>query len=332
MAEDIRDSSKRDADDIDAPLRGVAAHSHLGGPRSIEEETARIRKRVRALNDQVNERSGRNLASAIVIALVLIAAVLSSLLIDKRWFIILGIAMVAVLVVELSTAMRGVGLRVPRIPSTLVGLAVVPAAFYLGTAWQWAALIVGTALVLLWRLVQSLLEKPRFSRKQFAVDASSSIFVQLYVTFLGSFSALLVAQPDGEYWALAFVIIVVCVDTGAYASGLKFGKHKLAPKISPGKTWEGTVGGTTIGIVAAILLCLFLLDLPWWFGIIMGTAIAVTATAGDLTESMVKRSLGIKDMSNWLPGHGGFFDRLDSMIPSGAMAFALYFWAAPLMQ
>ena len=331
MAEDIRDNPERDADDIDAPLRGVAANPQLGVHRSLEEEAVRIRKRVRKINEQVNQRSGRNLASAIVIAIGMVVAVFSSLLIDKRWFIILGIAMVAVLVVELSTAMRTVGLRIPRIPSVLVAFAVVPAAFYLGMAWQWAVLIVGTTVVLIWRLVEALVEKPRPTSGQLGADATSIIFVQLYATFLGSFSALLVAQPGGEYWTLAFIVIVVCVDTGAYVSGLNFGKHKLAPKISPGKTWEGTIGGTLLATGAAILLCVFLLDMPWWFGIIMGIAITVTATCGDLTESMVKRSLGIKDMSNWLPGHGGFFDRLDSMLPSGAMAFALYFWAAPLM-
>lgn len=332
MAEDLRDSSGRDADDIDVPPRGVAGNPHLTGHRSLEEEAARISKRVREINEQVNKRSGRNLASAIVIALVLVVAVFSSLLIDKRWFIILGIAMVAVVVLELAAAMRKAGYGIPRIPSMLVAFAVVPAAFYLGMAWQWAALIVGTTIVLLCRLIQVLFTKPRPSARQLGSDATSIIFVQLYATFLGSFSALLVAQPGGEYWTLAFIIIVVCVDTGAYASGLKFGKHKLAPKISPGKTWEGTIGGTVLATIAAILLCAFLLDLPWWFGLIMGIAIAITATCGDLTESMVKRSLGIKDMSNWLPGHGGFFDRLDSILPSGAMAFALYFWAVPLMS
>ncbi|HCA16742.1 MAG TPA: phosphatidate cytidylyltransferase, partial [Alcaligenes faecalis] len=111
----------------------------------------------------------------------------------------------------------------------------------------------------------------------------------------------------------------------------RFGRTKLAPRVSPGKTWEGTLGGTALAILAAVLLGHFLLGLPWWFGFVMGPALTITATAGDLTESMIKRSLGVKDMSNWLPGHGGFFDRLDSILPSGAMAFALYFWAAPLM-
>ncbi|MGO1545209.1 MAG: phosphatidate cytidylyltransferase [Gulosibacter sp.] len=326
-----RERAKRDGDGIDDPPRSDAARPRTDGVNAFEAEAVRIRNRVRSINAQVNERSGRNLASAIAIAVVLIVAVVASLLIDKRWFIVLGIAMVAVVVVELSTAMRKVGLRVPRLPSALAVFAVVPAAFYLGPAWQWAALIVSTGFVLIWRLVEVLFEKPRPSRRQLGIDASSIIFVQLYATFLGSFSALLVAQPRGEYWALSFIIIVVCVDTGAYATGLKFGRTKMAPKISPGKTWEGTIGGALTAIAAAILLCVFLLDVPWWFGLVMGPALTLTAAAGDLTESMVKRSLGIKDMSNWLPGHGGFFDRLDSMLPSGAMAFALYFWAAPLM-
>lgn len=299
--------------------------------RPLTGERARIATRMRSLNSRVNERSGRNLLSAIGIGVALVTVLLGSLLIDKRWIVVTGTLLVLALVIELATAMRDAGRHVPRVPSALVPLAVVPLGFYYGPAWQWGSLLIGLLVVTAWQAVSQLVARQRLS-SSFSGDVTSSVFVQLYATFVGSFTALLVAQPEGELWALSFVIVVICVDTGAYVFGMRYGRTPLAPRISPSKSWEGIAGGGLTAIGAAVLASIFILDLPWWFGIIMGIALTVTAVAGDLTESMVKRDLGRKDMSNWLPGHGGFFDRFDSMLPSGAMAFALYFWATPLMQ
>ncbi|MFD2757184.1 phosphatidate cytidylyltransferase [Gulosibacter faecalis] len=292
---------------------------------------------MRRINDQVNERSGRNLLSAIGIAAVLIAAVLLTLLIDKRLFIPLGMAICVLVVVELTTAMRRVGRRVPRIPSVLVALTIVPIAYFFPPSVFWVAFLTGVLFVVGWRLVEAGLHRVQrsrlvTSRRQLAIDASSSAFVHFYVTFLSAFTVILLSQPLGEFWVLSFISVVVAVDTGAYAAGLQWGRTKLAPRISPGKTWEGIVGGFVFGTVIAIIACVWLLNLPWWFGLIMSVALTVTGVCGDLTESMIKRDLGVKDMSNWLPGHGGFFDRVDSLLPSGAMAFALYFWSTPLME
>jgi len=129
---------------------------------------------------------------------------------------------------------------------------------------------------------------------------------------------------------LAFIIIAVASDTGAYAAGLSFGKHPMAPKISPKKTWEGFAGATLAALIAGVLLALFMLGLPWWTGLVIGIVILGTATAGDLGESMIKRDLGIKDMSSWLPGHGGVLDRLDSILPSVVGALALFYLFSPL--
>jgi phosphatidate cytidylyltransferase len=148
--------------------------------------------------------------------------------------------------------------------------------------------------------------------------------VQGYVTLLGGFCVALVAKPDGQWWTLAFMIVVVSVDTGAYISGLNFGKHPMAPKISPKKTWEGFAGAALFAIVAATILSIFMLQQPWWFGLIFGPLILASATLGDLGESHLKRVIGIKDMSHWLAGHGGFLDRLDSILPSAAITFVLY--------
>jgi phosphatidate cytidylyltransferase len=155
-------------------------------------------------------------------------------------------------------------------------------------------------------------------------DMTAGAFVLAYVVFLASFTAVLTAQDGGQWWTLAFLLVVISTDTGAYASGLTWGKHPMAPTISPKKTWEGFFGSVVAATIAGVLLAIFMLDQPWWVGIILGVTIALTATAGDLSESLIKRDLGIKDISTWLPGHGGFLDRLDSILPSAVAAFGLY--------
>jgi phosphatidate cytidylyltransferase len=154
--------------------------------------------------------------------------------------------------------------------------------------------------------------------------------VVLYVPFLGSLAMILLSQEGGEWWALAFIIITVAADTGAYGTGLAIGRHPMAPRISPKKTWEGFGGAFVAALAAGVLLAIYMLGLPWWTGLIIGAAILATATIGDLGESMVKRDLGIKDMSSWLPGHGGVLDRLDSILPSATAALALYYLLSPL--
>ncbi len=146
----------------------------------------------------------------------------------------------------------------------------------------------------------------------------------IYVAFMAGFTVLLTAQDGGQWWTLAFLIVVVAVDTGAYASGLAFGKHLMAPTISPKKTWEGFAGSVAAALIAGILLAIFMLQQPWWVGVILALAMVLTATSGDLAESLIKRDLGIKDISSFLPGHGGFLDRLDSALLSGAVAYALF--------
>lgn len=294
----------------------------------FRKRAAREHERLRERNEAVNKRSGRNLAGAIAVGVLLGAVVIVSLVFVKQLFLLVGLGFAGFLVVELSTAMRHAGRSVPRAPSLAVVLLVLPAAYYLGPGWQWTALLAGILFVCAWRLAEVLLQRPRPRGREVRRDLAGASFVQIYVTFLGSFTVMLVAQERGQWWAIGFLLITVCIDTGAYVFGLNFGKHKLAPRISPAKTWEGLGGALLTAIVVAIPVSLWLFSQPWWFAFIAGPLLVLTATAGDLTESMIKRDLGIKDMSDWLPGHGGFFDRVDSILPSGAMAFALYFWTA----
>jgi phosphatidate cytidylyltransferase len=233
-------------------------------------------------------------------------------------------------VYELASAMRFAGRDVPRVPSVLTAVGVVPAAFLGGPESALLALLGGIVLVSVWRLVEVAFSRARPTAVSVWKDLTSGLFVQAYVTLLGGCVVLLSAADRGELWVIGFLIVVVSVDTGAYATGLTWGRHKMAPRISPGKTWEGFAGSVAASIVAGVLVSLLLIDQPWWFGVIMGVLITGSATLGDLTESMIKRDLGIKDISSFLPGHGGLLDRIDSVLPSAAVGLLLYLVASAL--
>jgi phosphatidate cytidylyltransferase len=128
------------------------------------------------------------------------------------------------------------------------------------------------------------------------------------------FLALLRNRPDGLWWLILTAITVWVMDSGAYFTGRAMGKHKFWPRISPKKTWEGFFGGLIAGAIAAALMAYFMPGVEWWQGALLGVAIGIVGPLGDLSESLFKRQAGAKDSSNLIPGHGGFFDRIDSFI------------------
>lgn len=275
-------------------------------------------------SEVIEKRTGRNLPLAIIIGLALGLAMLFSLIVVKEFFMIVAAFLIGFTVFELASALRSSGRRVPRWPAVIAGLALVPAAFYLGAEGLWLCTLASVAFVVVWRLVELLNPRLRSPARAVWHDLASGAFIQTYVAFLASLSVLLAAQENGQWWTLAFIIVVVSIDTGAYATGLTLGRHPMAPRISPKKTWEGFAGSVAAAFIAGILLSIFMIGQPWWFGFIFGGVIVGTATMGDLTESLIKRDLGIKDISTWLPGHGGFLDRMDSILPSAAAAYVLF--------
>lgn len=298
---------------------------HAGMSRA--EFEARVKgtfDQIEEVNDKINARSGRDLFKATLIGLALGLVMVFSLVVVKEIFVVFAAVILAFTAFELASALRHSGRDIPRIPTVAAAVAIGPAAYYWGPAGQWLGIFAGILLVVLWRLAELVVPRHRAPVRSVAHDLSGGVFVQVYVTFLGSIAVLLLAQPNGQWWVLSFLLVIIFTDTGAYVSGLNFGKHLMAPAISPKKTWEGFAGSVIAASVASVLLSIFLLGKPWWFGLIFGAVLAVTATIGDFTESMLKRDLGIKDMSTWLPGHGGFLDRLDSILPSAAAAYALY--------
>jgi phosphatidate cytidylyltransferase len=149
----------------------------------------------------------------------------------------------------------------------------------------------------------------------FVRDITAGVFLIGYVPMLAGFAILLVRpDSDGPERVVTFFLVTVASDVGGYVVGVLLGKHPMAPTISPKKSWEGFAGSTLACVGAGIASVVFLLGGDWWVGAIVGVAAVLMATVGDLAESMIKRDLGIKDMSNLLPGHGGIMDRLDSLL------------------
>lgn len=290
----------------------------------IEARAGAAKAQFEATNEKIQARTGRNLLAAIGIGLTLGAMLLVSLFVWKPLFIVFGGLLVGFATFELASALRFAGRNVPRVASTVVGLAILPVAFFWHVEGLWLALVGAAVLITIYRLVELVRPSHRTGGREVLLDVGAGAFVQVYVAFSAGFYLALTGSERGEFWTFAALVIVVFTDVGAYASGLRFGKHKLAPLISPGKTWEGFAGSLIVAVVFGAVLAPLLLQQPWWVGAVMGLLLALVGTAGDLTESLIKRDLGIKDISTWLPGHGGFLDRLDSILPSAAVAYAMY--------
>ena len=128
---------------------------------------------------------------------------------------------------------------------------------------------------------------------------------------------------EGVKGIITFILVTIASDIGGYIAGVLFGEHPMAPVISPKKSWEGFVGSVVFCVAAGVALVVYLLEGDWWVGVALGLITAVMATLGDLCESVIKRDLGIKDMSHVIPGHGGLMDRLDSLLATIAPIWLL---------
>ncbi|RLK49315.1 phosphatidate cytidylyltransferase [Microbacterium telephonicum] len=305
--------------------------SHVRAARSeFEHQIDRARADFEHANERINARTGRNLFLAIAIGVGIGLAVLGSLLWIKWLFLVLAIPLCLLGVFEFSRALQAAGRRVDVWPQLVAG-AVIMLSALLGHTTHWVLTFAAVAAVLVWRMIGQMAAQDARRYSDVLQDVLAAGLIALYVPFLASLAVVLLRQEQGELWVLTMLVIVIAADTGAYASGLAFGKHPMAPKISPKKTWEGFAGAVVAAVVAAILMGVFLLHLPIWASAALGVLILLTATVGDLGESMIKRDLGIKDMSSWLPGHGGVLDRLDSILPSTAVALGLYVLFFPLV-
>ncbi|WP_107102797.1 phosphatidate cytidylyltransferase [Streptomyces torulosus] len=261
--------------------------------------------------------AGRDLSAAIGVGVGLGVVIVASLFVVKAVFVgVIAVAVVVGLWELTSRLQERKGIKAPLVPLAVGGAAMVVAGYVRGPEGAWVAMALTALAVLVWRMT----EPPG----NYLKDVTAGVFAAFYVPFLATFVALMLTADDGPQRVLTFLVLTVVSDTGAYAVGWRFGKHKLAPRISPGKTREGLLGAVAFAMVAGALLMQFVIDGgTWWQGLLLGLAVAASATLGDLGESMIKRDLGIKDMGTLLPGHGGIMDRLDSLLPTAPVVWLL---------
>lgn len=265
--------------------------------------------------DPKKSRAGRNLPAAIGVGVGMGSVVVCSLVFERAVFV--GVVAVAILIAlwEFSNALATTGVRVPVVPIAIGTVAMLIAGYEAGTE----SLVVGLLLTVLgvigWRLVEG--------PDGFVRDVTAGVFTVVYLPFLAGFAILLAAPADGAERVATFVLVVVCNDVGGYVAGVLFGKHPMAPRISPKKSWEGMVGSLVACAGGGAACMVVLMDDAAWKGILLGLALAVAATVGDLGESVLKRDIGVKDMGTLLPGHGGIMDRLDSLLIAAPIAWLL---------
>ncbi len=269
-------------------------------------------------------RAGRNLPAAVASAVVLLAAIAASLAVWKTAFMVIVAIAVVVAVWELRQGMLAKGIDLPEQPLMIGGVVMVVVAYFWGAPALVTATAVTALVVMLWLLRRGI--------DGYVQTATASVFTLVYVPFLGSFVALLLAEggatgfdrfDEGVKAIMVFILVTIASDIGGYVAGVLFGRHPMAPVISPKKSWEGFAGSMVFTVAAGVVLVAYLLDGDWWVGVALGLIAVVMATLGDLCESVIKRDLGIKDMSQVIPGHGGLMDRLDSLLATAAPVWLL---------
>jgi phosphatidate cytidylyltransferase len=260
-----------------------------------------------------SSRAGRDLPAAIGVGAFLGFGVIAILLFAPRlWVAVVAVAMV-VATMEVTRRLTEGGYSIPLLPLLVGGQAMIWLTWPFGAAGALGAFGGTVVTCLIWRLLSGGLKAPPVN---YLRDVAVTIFLATWIPLFGAFGVLLVYPDDGAGRVFCLMLGVVFSDIGGYTAGVLFGKHPMAPAISPKKSWEGLAGSLVFGIAVSVLAVEFLLEKPWWVGIPLGIMLVITGTLGDLIESQVKRDLGIKDMGTLLPGHGGLMDRLDSVLPS----------------
>jgi len=259
-----------------------------------------------AINDAINKRAGRKLLPSIGVSVTLIVLVWSALATYRSIFAaIVALAMVLG-VREMVGALKQAHIELSFPALALASIGMASAAWFGGVN----GLAVGTAIALPWLLALLLPKGP----ENFIRNASAYALTLIYIPFLAGFLILLARPHNGLERVMTFVILIACNDTFAYLTGLALGKHTMAPKISPKKTWEGFIGSIVFTTVAGAIAFHYILDAQVWIGALAGLLVVISGTSGDLIESAIKRDLAIKDMGDLLPGHGGVLDRIDSIL------------------
>jgi phosphatidate cytidylyltransferase len=262
--------------------------------------------------------AGRNLPVAIGVGVGLGALVIFAVWAGQlAWYIVVAVA-VGVAMWEVLTRLREHSYHLPRTLMIVGGQAMLWSSWPFETNGLIAVYVVAVLALMFGRLFHNGRHRPPIN---YLRDISVGVFVLTWIPMFGSFAAMLSTTSQGGASIIVFMLCVVASDTGGYIAGVMFGSHPIAPAVSPKKSWEGFVGSIIFGIVTGALSIHFLLEREAWVGAVMGLGLVVCASLGDLVESQFKRELGVKDMSNILPGHGGLMDRLDGMLPAAMVTW-----------
>lgn len=260
------------------------------------------------------------LRARLATAAVAIPVLLALILYGPVWPIGVLVAAVAIIGLGEYATMAFPARRGERVLTIAVGTLVLLAAMYQADL---RLLVAALALMLTAELVWVLFARPDF--EQGLHDVGVSVVGIVYVgLFLPHFVWLRATLPDGWRWIIFVLVIGMAGDTGGYAVGHFIGRHKLAPRISPGKTIEGAIGIMLVSLLAgAISKPIYLQQLSWTAVLVLAGIMAVLGQLGDLSESIMKRTFNVKE-SGWLfPGHGGVLDRIDSLL--FPVAFLYYY-------
>lgn len=275
-------------------------------------------------------RAGRNLPAALAVGFGLGAAIVLSLLFFNWGFVLIVAAALVLGCVELHQALHRLGMTSAIVPIVIGTIAIVVGSYLAGqqdpitvpsNTILLASLGITVLAAMVWRMPKG--------QDNYVRDTAASLFIIAYVPLLGSFVALMLAGDHGATRVVTFMLVVVMSDVGGYVFGVLIGKHPMAPRISPKKSWEGFAGSVLFAVVAGVCMAAFALDIPFWGGIILGICLVAVGTCGDLVESLIKRDVGIKDMSSFLPGHGGVMDRLDSLLLAAPVAWLIMYLLVP---
>ncbi|MFT4245394.1 MAG: phosphatidate cytidylyltransferase [Micrococcaceae bacterium] len=264
----------------------------------------------------LSEKSGRNMPVAVATGVALLAIALVPLIFNPWLFAIIVSVFAGFGTFEIANVLNKT--RTVKLPAELLG-ALAFAIAEIGFINNSGFYIIFTILVVAFLVTNIPSIKANRDGRLWCLTA-----ILVYVPGLLGFANILVREPHGQSAILLAIVLVAANDTGGLFAGMVFGKHKLAPSISPGKTWEGSGGSIALASIVAVLLLVNFSPLPWYWGIIVAVAIVFAGTCGDLFESKIKRTLGVKDMSQMIPGHGGFMDRLDSILFAIPAIFILY--------
>jgi phosphatidate cytidylyltransferase len=257
-------------------------------------------------------RAGRDLPKAIASGVTLGGIMALTLAFFVPAFIVVVATALVLAVWEMHRGLMSKGIDIPEQPLMVGGVVMLVLAYVWGAPALVTATAVTSLVIMLWVL--------RRGVSGFVQNATASVFTLIYVALLMSFVGLMLNETTtldydaGRRGMVVFVLVTVISDIGGYAAGVLFGKHPMAPVISPKKSWEGFAGSVLACVGSGVALVVYFLHGEWWVGILLGISAAVMATLGDLVESVMKRDLGIKDMSQIIPGHGGIMDRLDSLV------------------